>query len=234
MALPKLDTPKYQLTLPSTGEKIDYRPFLVKEQKIILMAQESQDENQILNAVGDLVNSCTFGIIDAKKSPTFDIEYIFLKIRSRSVGETTSIKVVCPDDNKTQVPVKINLDEIELLTNKDHKTNIQLTDKFTLNFRYPLMSDLYGIDANDTTETSFALINKCVTSIQYGDEIYNRVDMTDAELNDFLEQMNSRQFAEVMDFFNGMPRLRHIIKVTNPKTKVQSEVVLEGLQSFLG
>ena len=234
MALPKLDTPKYQLTLPSTGEKIEYRPFLVKEQKIILMAQESQDENQILNAVGDLVNSCTFGIIDAKKSPTFDIEYIFLKIRSRSVGETTSINVVCPDDNKTQVPVKITLDEIELLTNKDHKTNIQLTDKFTLNFRYPLMSDLYGIDANDTTETSFALINKCVTSIQYGDEIYNRVDMTDAELNDFLEQMNSRQFAEVMDFFNGMPRLRHIIKVTNPKTKVQSEVVLEGLQSFLG
>ena len=234
MALPKLDTPKYQLTLPSTGEKIEYRPFLVKEQKIILMAQESQDENQILNAVGDLVNSCTFGIIDAKKSPTFDIEYIFLKIRSRSVGETTSVNVVCPDDNKTQVPVKINLDEIELLTNKDHKTNIQLTDKFTLNFRYPLMSDLYGIDANDTTETSFALINKCVTSIQYGDEIYNRVDMTDAELNDFLEQMNSRQFAEVMDFFNGMPRLRHIIKVTNPKTKVQSEVVLEGLQSFLG
>ena len=234
MALPKLDTPKYQLTLPSTGEKIEYRPFLVKEQKIILMAQESQDENQILNAVGDLVNSCTFGIIDAKKSPTFDIEYIFLKIRSRSVGETTNINVVCPDDNKTQVPVKINLDEIELLTNKDHKTNIQLTDKFTLNFRYPLMSDLYGIDASDATETSFALINKCVTSIQYGDEIYNRVDMTDAELNDFLEQMNSRQFAEVMDFFNGMPRLRHIIKVTNPKTKVQSEVVLEGLQSFLG
>lgn len=234
MALPKLDTPKYQLTLPSTGEKIDYRPFLVKEQKIILMAQESQDENQILNAVGDLVNSCTFGIIDAKKSPTFDIEYIFLKIRSRSVGETTSVNVVCPDDNKTQVPVKINLDEIELLTNKDHKTNIQLTDKFTLNFRYPLMSDLYGIDASDATETSFSLINKCVTSIQYGDEIYNRVDMTDAELNDFLEQMNSRQFAEVMDFFNGMPRLRHIIKVTNPKTKVQSEVVLEGLQSFLG
>ena len=234
MALPKLDTPKYQLTLPSTGEKIDYRPFLVKEQKIILMAQESQDENQILNAVGDLVNSCTFGIIDAKKSPTFDIEYIFLKIRSRSVGETTSINVVCPDDNKTQVPVKINLDEIELLTNKDHKTNIQLTDKFTLNFRYPLMSDLYGIDASDATETSFSLINKCVTSIQYGDEIYNRVDMTDAELNDFLEQMNSKQFAEVMDFFNGMPKLRHIIKVTNPKTKVQSEVVLEGLQSFLG
>ena len=234
MALPKLDTPKYQLTLPSTGEKIEYRPFLVKEQKIILMAQESQDENQILNAVGDLVNSCTFGIIDAKKSPTFDIEYIFLKIRSRSVGETTSVNVVCPDDNKTQVPVKINLDEIELLTNKDHKTNIQLTDKFTLNFRYPLMSDLYGIDASDATETSFSLINKCVTSIQYGDEIYNRVDMTDAELNDFLEQMNSRQFAEVMDFFNGMPRLRHIIKVTNPKTKVQSAVVLEGLQSFLG
>ena len=191
MALPKLDTPKYQLTLPSTGEKIDYRPFLVKEQKIILMAQESQDENQILNAVGDLVNSCTFGIIDAKKSPTFDIEYIFLKIRSRSVGETTSINVVCPDDNKTQVPVKINLDEIELLTNKDHKTNIQLTDKFTLNFRYPLMSDLYGIDASDATETSFSLINKCVTSIQYGDEIYNRVDMTDAELNDFLEKMHS-------------------------------------------
>ena len=234
MALPKLDTPKYQLTLPSTGEKIEYRPFLVKEQKIILMAQESQDENQILNAVGDLVNSCTFGIIDAKKSPTFDIEYIFLKIRSRSVGETTSVNVVCPDDNKTQVPVKINLDEIELLTNKDHKTNIQLTDKFTLNFRYPLMSDLYGIDASDATETSFSLINKCVTSIQYGDEIYNRVDMTDAELNDFLEQMNSKQFAEVMDFFNGMPKLRHIIKVTNPKTKVQSEVVLEGLQSFLG
>ena len=234
MALPKLDTPKYQLTLPSTGEKIDYRPFLVKEQKILMMAQESEDENMIMRGMSDLVSSCTFDKLDASKLPVFDIEYVFLKIRSKSVGESVDLSIICPDDNETQVPVKINLDEIELLTNKDHKTNIQLTDKFTLNFRYPLMSDLYGIDANDTTETSFALINKCVTSIQYGDEIYNRVDMTDAELNDFLEQMNSRQFAEVMDFFNGMPRLRHIIKVTNPKTKVQSEVVLEGLQSFLG
>ena len=142
MALPKLDTPKYQLTLPSTGETIEYRPFLVKEQKILMMAQESKNENNMLLAVGDLVNSCTFGKIDVKKSPTFDIEYVFLKIRAKSVGETVNLNVICPDDNETQVPVTINLEDIELLTGTEHRTDIALTDEITMNFRYPIMSDL--------------------------------------------------------------------------------------------
>ena len=145
MALPKLDTPKYQLTLPSTGETIDYRPFLVKEQKVLMMAQESKDEKNMLLAVGDLVNGCTFGKIDATRSPTFDIEYVFLKIRSKSVGETVNLNVICPDDQKTQVPVTINLDEIELLSGAEHRTDIALTDEITMNFRYPIMSDYMGL-----------------------------------------------------------------------------------------
>mgnify|MGYP001185211589 FL=1 len=234
MALPKLDTPKYQLTLPSTGETIEYRPFLVKEQKVLMMAQESKDEKSMLLAVGDLVNGCTFGKVDAKRAPTFDIEYVFLKIRSKSVGETVNLNVICPDDGKTQVPVTVNLDEIELLSGAEHRTDIALTDEITMNFRYPIMSDLYGVDAEDSTKTSFKLLNKCVSSIQSGDTVFNRVDMTDKDVDDFIDQMNNRQFEDVMSFFNSMPKLRHIVNVINPNTKVQNEVVLEGLQNFLG
>ena len=233
MALPKLDTPKYQLTLPSTGETIEYRPFLVKEQKILMMAQESKEESNMLLAVGDLVNACTFGKIDTKRSPTFDIEYVFLKIRAKSVGETVNINIVCPDDGQTQVPVKINLDEIELLTGADHRTDIKLTDNITINFRYPIMSDLQRGKSSEVSDQSFKLLNKCVNSIESGDDVYNRVDMTDKEIYDFIEQMNNKQFEDVMSFFNSMPKLRHIVNVTNPKTNIQSEVVLEGLNSFL-
>ena len=233
MALPKLDTPKYQLTLPSTGETIEYRPFLVKEQKILMMAQESKEESNMLLAVGDLVNACTFGKIDTKRSQTFDIEYVFLKIRAKSVGETVNINIVCPDDGQTQVPVKINLDEIELLTGADHRTDIKLTDNITINFRYPIMSDLQGGKSSEVSDQSFKLLNKCVNSIESGDDVYNRVDMTDKEIDDFIEQMNNKQFEDVMSFFNSMPKLRHIVNVTNPKTNIQSEVVLEGLNSFL-
>lgn len=234
MALPKLDTPKYQLTLPSTGETIEYRPFLVKEQKILMMAQESKNENNMLLAVGDLVNSCTFGKIDVKKSPTFDIEYVFLKIRAKSVGETVNLNVICPDDNETQVPVTINLEDIELLTGTEHRTDIALTDEITMNFRYPIMSDLQGGRSSEVSEQSFKLLNKCVASIQSGDTVFNRVDMSDKDIDDFIDQMNNRQFEDVMNFFNSMPKLRHVVNVTNPKTNVQSEVVLEGLNNFLG
>ena len=197
MALPRIDTPTYQLTLPSTQEKVDYRPFLVKEQKIIMMAQESSDETQTIRAMTDLLTSCTFGKIDTKRSPTFDIEYVFLKIRAKSVGETVNINIVCPEDGQTQVPVKINLDEIELLTGADHRTDIKLTDNITINFRYPIMSDLQGGKSSEVSDQSFKLLNKCVNSIHSGDDVYNRVDMTDKEVDDFIEQMNNKQFEDV-------------------------------------
>ena len=158
MALPKLDTPKYQLTLPSTGETIEYRPFLVKEQKILMMAQESKDEKQMLSAVGDLVQSCTFNKIDARNSPTFDIEYIFLKIRSKSVGETVDLNITCPDDEITKVPVKIKLDDIQLMTHENHKTEIDITDTIKLHLRYPLLSDMEGVDSKNVIDTPFKIL----------------------------------------------------------------------------
>ena len=234
MALPRIDTPTYQLTIPSTGEEISYRPFLVKEQKIIMMAQESKDDNQMIQAVGDLVESCTFGKVDAKNSPTFDIEYIFLKIRSKSVGETIELNVVCPDDEKTTTPVKIKLDDIKLLSDVRHRTEVDISENIKLNLRYPKLSDMQGIDTNDSVNAPFQILNNCVESIHYGDDVYQRIDITDKELSEFVDQLSGQQFTDVMEFFNTMPKLRHVVKVTNPKTKVQSEVVLEGLQSFLG
>ena len=234
MALPKIDTPKYQLKLPSTGEKIDYRPFLVNEQKIVMMAQESKDEKQMLSAVGDLVQSCTFNKIDARNSPTFDIEYIFLKIRSKSVGETVDLNITCPDDEITKVPVKIKLDDIQLMTHENHKTEIDITDTIKLHLRYPLLSDMEGVDSKNVIDTPFKILSKCIDSIHYGDDVYQRIDISDKEIEGFIDQLTGEQFTEIMEFFNTMPKLRHIIEVTNPNTKVKSEVVLEGLQNFLG
>ena len=150
------------------------------------------------------------------------------------MGETVNLNVICPDDQKTQVPVTINLDEIELLSGAEHRTDIALTDEITMNFRYPIMSDLQGGKSSEVSEQSFKLLNKCVASIQSGDTVFNRVDMSDKDIDDFIDQMNNRQFEDVMNFFNSMPKLRHVVNVTNPKTNVQSEVVLEGLNNFLG
>ena len=233
MALPRIDTPTYQLTLPSTQQQVDYRPFLVKEQKIIMMAQESGDQKSMIQAVGDLVNSCTFGKIDTNNSPTFDIEYIFLKIRSKSVGETVELTVTCPDDEKTKVPVKLKLDDIKVLTDVTHRSEIDVTDTIKIAFRYPLLNDTMNLDSGNSVDAPFKMINSCVESIHYGDDIYQKVDITEKDLEEFIDQLTGEQFENIMNFFSTMPKLRHVIQVTNPKTNVKSEVVLEGLQSFL-
>ena len=236
MALPKLDTPTYTLDLPSTGEKIKYRPFLVKEQKILMMAEESEDDKQMMDAIGKLVQSCTFDKIDVENAPLFDIEYIFLKLRSKSVGETVNLQITCPDDEKTVVPVKVKLDDIEVQMTDNHTNKIYITDSITLYMGYPKLSDLKNYDSDDSVQIQqmFNILNQCVKEIHYGDDIYHKIDITDKDLNQFIEQMTTGQFEKVMEFFNGMPKLRHVIKVTNPNTKKKNEVVVEGLQSFLG
>ena len=232
MALPKLNTPQHELELPSTGEKVKFRPFLVKEQKLLMMAQESDKEEEISEAVMNIIDSCTTGI-DARTLPIFDIEYVFLKLRTKSVGETAEIKVKCPDDDKTFVSVTIKLDEVAVHMTADHTNIVQLTDSISMIMKYPLMNDMKGVDFNDGISGSFSLISKCVHEIHDGDNIHNRVDMTDKELDDFVDTMDTQQFEKIMEFFDTMPKLRHVITVVNPKTKKKGEVMLEGLDSFL-
>ena len=234
MALPKLDTPKYQLTLPSTGEMIDYRPMLVKEQKVIMMAQESDDQKEIMNGMADLISSCTFGKLDARNLPMFDVEYIFLKIRAKSVGEVIDLSVICPDDGVTSVIKKINIGEIDLQISENHTNKIDITENIKLYLNYPILSDISIINDEDDTDTTFKMICRCFKELHSGDEVYHRVDIKDSDINEFLDQLNTEQFMGVTNFFETMPKLRHTIEVTNPKTNVTSEVLLEGLQSFLG
>ena len=233
MALPRIDTPTYQLTLPSTQQKIDFRPFLVREQKIIMMAQESQDEKQMVRAMSDLVTSCTFNKFDVTKLPIFDVEYMFLKIRGKSIGETVELNLMCPDDGETQVPTKINLEEIEVSMTVGHSNMIDITDNIKLQLRYPIYSDATQVGGLDQSDGVFKLLTRCIDKIIYGDQEYNRVDITDKEIEEFIDQLNTDQFNNIVEFFNTMPKIRHVVDVTNPKTKVKSEVLLEGLESFL-
>ena len=234
MALPKLNSPTYQLELPSTGKKIKFRPFLVKEQKILMMAQESKEESEVLNAMTALVSDCTFGKIDATNSPMFDVEYIFLRIRAKSVGEKITLNLTCPDDEKTQVPYDLNLEDVNVTMDEEHTTEIKVNDNVTIHFRYPYLKDMLGIPSTiNETEKSFHILNNCIDSIHYGDDVYNRVDLSDKDVNEFVDQLTTEQFEKVMVFFNTMPRVRHNITIVNPNTKAKSEVVLEGLESFL-
>ena len=234
MGLPKLQTPTYEMVLPSTNEKIKYSPFLVKEQKILLMSQESGQEDDIANAVGNLVKSCTFDKIDPLKSPLFDIEYVFLQIRAKSVGETSEIIVTCPDDNKTKVPVKLNLQDISVQMTAEHTNEIILSDSIKLYLRYPLLNDVKGIlTIQNNASVVFSILNNCVQEIHHNDKIYHRVDMNNEELNEFIDSLTNSQLESIMKFFDSMPKLRHVIQVTNPNTKKKGEVVVEGLQNFL-
>ncbi len=234
MALPKLDIPKHKLTVPSTQEEIEYRPFLVKEQKVLMIAQESGEDKDIATALGDLVKTCTFGSIDPNINPMFDIEYVFLQIRSKSVGDIVEVSVLCPDDDKTRVPVKITLSELQVQISVEHTNEYQLNDNIKMVFRYPVLSDLLGVSEKiSDVEKTFVLLLKCVTEIHHGEEIFNRIDITDNELEEFIDSMSSEQFDGIMDFYETMPKLRHVVNVTNPNTEVKSEVLLEGLESFL-
>ena len=234
MALPKLTAPEYEMELPSTSETIKYRPFLVKEQKLLLIAQESSDDKQISNAMGKLVSECTFGKIDVKFNPMFDIEYAFLKIRGKSVGETIEVELICPDDEETSVQHKINIDDIVVQIKDDHSTEIPLTDDISIDFRYPLISDMENLSELAPSQIVFKLLANCVTSIRSGDEVYQKTDMSKKELDDFIDSFSNEQFEKVTNFFDTMPKIRHTVEITNPKTKVKSEVVLEGLENFLG
>jgi hypothetical protein len=235
MALPKLNTPTYELELPSTDEKIKYRPFLVKEQKILLMAQESGEDKDIADAMGQLVSACTFGKIDPRTSPMFDLEYVFLKIRGKSVGEKVQLNLICPDDGETSVPVELDLNDISVQMLEEHNNEIEINDDVKIIFRYPLLTDMVGMKEDTTdVEKVFYFLTSCIKSIHFGDDIYQKVDLKDKEIADFVDQMTGDQFELVTEFFNTMPKLRHMVEVTNPKTKKKNEILLEGLESFLG
>ena len=235
MALPKLEVSTYTLELPSTSEKIKYRPFLVKEQKILMMAQESEDEDEILNTISKLVSSCTFDKVTGESSPLFDIEYIFLKIRSKSGGETTIVNILCPDDNETYVPVKVKFDDIYVQITDEHSNEVKISDDIKMVMKYPQLSDIKGMTLKEKTQTSqvFDILKKCVWEVHHGDIIHNRVDISDEDIEEFIDNFTSEQFEMVIKFFDTMPKLRHEVEVTNPKTKVKGKVIIEGLDNFL-
>ena len=237
MPLPKIATPTYELELPSTGETVKYRPFLVKEEKVLVIALESEDNKQITNAIKAVLKSCILSKgIKVEDLPTFDIEYLFLNIRGKSVGEDIDVNIICPDDNKTQVPVTIAQDEIEVQKDDNHTNKIKVDDSIMMEMKYPSLDQFIknNFDFNDKNmmDQSFDLIATCIDKIYTEDEVWATADCTKKEMRDFLEQMNSNQFKEIEKFFETMPKLSHSISVTNPETKVKSEVVLEGLASF--
>ena len=232
MALPKLKTLTYELNLPSTGKAVKYRPFLVKEQKNLMIAQESEDTKLIENAFADIINDCTFGEIDPYKMPLFDIEYVFLRLRGKSVGEKIKLNVLCPDDEKTRVDVEINLEEVAIQMHGDHTNVVEVTDSISVIMKYPSLSDMDGFDASGRVESLFDMLKRCVHEIHDGDDVYARVDMSEKELNEFIESMSTEQFENLSTFFETMPKLQHAIEVTNPKTKKKGEVLIEGLQNF--
>ena len=237
MPLPKISTPTYELELPSTGKTIKYRPFLVKEEKELVIALESEDTKQITNAIKAVLKSCvlTKGI-KVETLPTFDIEYLFLNIRGKSVGEELELNLVCPDDETTEVPVTINLDDIQVEKNEDHTNQVKLDDNLMMELKYPSLDEFIksNFDFKETNQMdqSFQLIASCIDKIYNEEEVWAAADCTKKEMNEFLESMNSGQFKEIEKFFETMPKLSHTVTITNPNTKVESEVVLEGLASF--
>tara|TARA_Y100001938_G_scaffold127820_1_gene181053 strand:+ start:255 stop:971 length:717 start_codon:yes stop_codon:yes gene_type:complete len=238
MPLPTISTPTYELVLPSSGRKIKYRPFLVKEEKILIIALESEDQKQIANAVKGILASCilTKGT-KIEKLSTFDIEYLFLNVRGKSVGEQIEVMVTCPDDGKTQVPTSINIDSIKVKKSKDHTPDIKLDDTYTLRMRYPSLDEFIKSNfsgENIKVDDTFELIASCVDQVYSEEESWTSEDCTKKELVDFIEQLNSSQFKHIEKFFDTMPKLSHKVKVKNPNTKVESEIVLEGLQNFFG
>ena len=239
MPLPKIATPSYELELPSTGQTIKYRPFLVKEEKLLVIALESEDTKQITNAIKAVIRACilTKGV-KVETLPTFDIEFLFLNIRGKSVGEDIDLKLVCPDDEKTEVSVSINLDDIKVQKPEGHSKQIKLDDNLMMELKYPSLNEFIknNFDPNDKSKNpmdqSFDLIGSCIDKIYNEDEVWAADDCSKKEINEFLDSMNSNQFKEVEKFFETMPKLSHTVKVYNPTTKVESDVVLEGLASF--
>ena len=234
MALPKLNTPKYKMKLPSTGKVVNYRPFLVKEEKLLLIATETGDQDEIIAAITNIIKECT-DLADISKLPTFDIEYVFLQIRTKSVGEEVEVNVMCPDDGETEVKVAIPLDEIQVQKTRGHKAELKLDDNIILTMGYPTLKTFVELNFGDEqpgVEQMFNMAATCVQSIADTEQVYDCSDTPKAELLEFFDGMSSSQFKKIQEFFETMPKLSHTIQVTNPKTKVESEVKLEGLSAF--
>jgi hypothetical protein len=237
MPLPKIATPTYELEIPSSKKTIKYRPFLVKEEKILIIAMESEDPKQIAEALKTVIGNCilTRGI-KVDNLSIFDIEYLFLNIRGKSVGEDVDVLLTCPDDGTTQVPVSINLDEIKVLVKPEHTTDIKLDDSLILRMKYPSMSEFvknnFSNEGGMSVDDTFTMISSCIEQIYNEEESWAAADSTKKELTEFLEQLTSQQFKEVEKFFETMPKLSHTVKIKNPNTEVESEIVLEGLSSF--
>tara|TARA_B100001093_G_scaffold403131_1_gene391057 strand:- start:752 stop:1480 length:729 start_codon:yes stop_codon:yes gene_type:complete len=240
MPLPKINTPTYELTLPSNKKKVKYRPFLVREEKILVLALESEDQKQITDAIIQIIGDCLITKnIDVTKLPTFDIEYLFLNVRSKSVGETVEVNVTCPDDGKTKVETSINIDDIKVIKDKNHKLIVQLDDKYSMKLKYPTLDqfiennfDFEMAEAKESVSVAMSMLSTCIDMIYDDQESWDASESTKEELDAFIDQLNTKQFQEVEQFFKTMPKLSHTLKVKNPQTDVESEVVLEGLASF--
>ena len=241
MPLPTIETPTYELKLPSSNKKIKYRPFLVKEEKILILALESKNQNEITNAVTDVLKKCilTRGI-KVDDLPTFDIEYLFLNIRAKSIGEDIKLTVTCPDDGETKVPVTIYVDEIKVIRPKEHNIDIVLDDKMSLRMKYPSLNQFIesNFDTEDEAETivdkTFRVVADCMDTIFDGEDAWEAKDYSMKERVEFIEQLNSKQYKKVEKFFASMPKLSHTIEVINPNTKEKNSIVLEGLANFFG
>ena len=235
MALPKLTTPAYELEVPSSDEKISYRPFLVKEEKILLMAMESGKNEDVVSAVKQIVSECTFNKLKVGTMPMFDVEYIFLNIRAKSIGEVSKLRLLCPDDGKTYANVDVNLEEVTVQVDDDHTNKIELTDKMGMIMTYPTIDSLTktGIQVINASNM-LDIINTCILQIYEdgGEKVYESKDQTQKELTEFVEQLNTNQFKSVQKFFDTMPKLKHIVKVKNPETKKMNHITLQGLNDF--
>jgi len=237
MPLPRISTPTYELELPSTEQSINYRPFLVKEEKLLVIALESEDTKQITTAIKTVIKNCILTKdIKVENLPTFDIEFLFLNIRGKSVGEQVDVNIICPDDNETNVSVSIDLDDIKVLKNEDHTNKIKVDPTIMMEMKYPSLEQFiknnFDFNNQNAMDQSFELIASCIDKIYTEDEVWSTSDVTKKELTEFLESMNSSQFKDIEKFFETMPKLSHKIQIKNPKTGVESEVVLEGLASF--
>jgi hypothetical protein len=232
MALPKIAAPQYELTVPSTEETIKFRPFLVKEEKLLLLANESDENNEMINAVRQIITNCTFEKLDIETLALFDLEYVFLKIRAKSVGEVVNLKLLCEDDGETYADVEINLDDVDIVWNDKHTNHIELTDDIGLMMRYPQFDLIDMGGQGGETEYIFKMIKSCINQVYEGDTIHERSDFTDKDLDAFIESLTSEHFQKLQEFFETMPRLKHDVKFKNPKTKKQNKMTLEGMQSF--
>ena len=235
MALPKLTTPIYELVVPSTDEKIKYRPFLVREEKILLIAMESGKSEDIVQAVKSIVEECTYNKLKLGNMPMFDVEYIFLNIRAKSVGEISNLRLLCPDDSETYTEVEVNLSEVIVQVEKEHTNKIELTDEMGIYMKYPTIDSFATTGITEVTPVNMLeVITTCIAQIydKKGEEVFDANDQTKEELIEFVEQLNTKQFTELQQFFDTMPKLKHVVEIENPKTKVKSDILLQGLSDF--